>query len=612
MLGDGKNPSSVQLHATSCLFDLARTPNGKSSIAKAHGVAPLVQLLSCGHLETQQAAAGTLWLLSTSTSVQPVVTAGGGIEPSVALLSSESLVAATHAANTLRELSASADNKGAIVRAGGIVPLVAMLQGSTARAELAGEPVQVGEDAVEAAVGVLAELATAKKEDARSGIARAGAIPTLISLLSGGSPIDRMSVRRHAACALWGLSQEPAYALEITQAGAVAVLIEAMKVPSDAQGHAVATMSNIVKELPCVKLLTLPQHSSVNRVAHDLVRDDAQLLSQWLKSQAASIISSLNPKRTAVKSAGRPAAAVASGPPTSNPSAAKVASKLHAAAPKMVAVAKAAGGGAARAESNRLDGRSTTVVGKPVVLRTDALSAAGVVGSVAPVATGGGGDRDAEGLRIEESVALAPSAAVPLSVRNSGGAASRAAALAPSAAAPPSVTPSVRSGELGRVVTSQAVGPGAAGRGRGAGRRTGGALIASAPTAAPVTGKPARPSKPAAFLRIEQVDNSSLRERDPGKAEGLASHRSAGGLASQRATSQASQRGAVARPARPELATIPDADGDAGQGDRGGKGGAPSGTSARVGAGSVSGSVHPEVAGPPGRSSRQVARSTRR
>ena len=276
LLGDGRYPTSSQVHAAAALSDLARSNENKPSIISAGGVPPLVRMLASKEAEAQCFASTALFHLSATASAQTLITEHNGISLMVALLSSERLSTANAAAGALYHLASTASNKGTIVKAGGIARLVTLL-------ELTDMP-----DARESIAAVLAELARANNEKA---IVSCGGVKPLVAVLAGGS--ETASAQKHAACALWGLTEGTAdrYQPAITAAGAVPPLVALVSTSNaEAQGYAAAALCNLARDPNARRAIV----ASGGLEPLTELSTGAATASTWLRSQASGILELMN------------------------------------------------------------------------------------------------------------------------------------------------------------------------------------------------------------------------------------------------------------------------------------------------------------------------------
>merc|ERR1711871_1143960 len=80
LLGDGRMPSRLQVHAATALCDLSRSGENKAAIVSGGGTIPLVRMLgTVSNADAQEAASGTLHHLATMSSAQALIAKHGGI-----------------------------------------------------------------------------------------------------------------------------------------------------------------------------------------------------------------------------------------------------------------------------------------------------------------------------------------------------------------------------------------------------------------------------------------------------------------------------------------------------------------------------------------------------
>jgi len=169
-----------------------------------------VMMLSSESAKAATQAAGALGHLAAVSENKSAIASAGGIKPLVELLSSGTAEAQRFATGALWHLAAVGDNKIIMVAAGAIPPLVTLLGSDVA-------------EACEYAAAVLSMLARSQGGNKRA-IVQAGGIAPLVELLADQS----VMTQRHAACALWGLSEgkEGVYDKQIVEKGAVRPLIQ--------------------------------------------------------------------------------------------------------------------------------------------------------------------------------------------------------------------------------------------------------------------------------------------------------------------------------------------------------------------------------------------------
>ena len=212
LLGDGRRVRSdtPQERAAAVLSDLARLGENKVRIVQQGGASPLVAMLSADSDKAQTNAAGAIWQLAMIGANKAAIADTGAIAPLVILVSKGTAEAQKFSTGALWQLAAVGDNKAAMVAAGAIPPLVSNLNSNSA-------------ELVEYAAAVLSMLARTQG-GAKRAIVEAGGLLPLIALLRGQS----VMTQRHAACALWGLTdgKEGVYDKQIVQQGGVQPLIQ--------------------------------------------------------------------------------------------------------------------------------------------------------------------------------------------------------------------------------------------------------------------------------------------------------------------------------------------------------------------------------------------------
>lgn len=272
LLGDGRNISVSQMRAAAALGNLAKLGESKQSIVAAGGVEPLVAMLLSANVEAQTRAAIAVCQLAASTSAQQLIADANGIQHLVKLLSSPHAVAATNAAGALWHLENLATTKGVIVAAGGIAALV----------ELLGRVIdsETGEGQ-EATAALLSDLAR-ERGGAKASIVQKGGISHFIKLLERGTS----GAQKHAACALWGLTAEPAHQKAVLRAGAVPLLIKLLSAEQRIQGYAAAALNNLAHDAEARTQLV---DGGVVQPATSISEGPET----WLRSQAVGILQQL-------------------------------------------------------------------------------------------------------------------------------------------------------------------------------------------------------------------------------------------------------------------------------------------------------------------------------
>ena len=211
ILGDGRRAraDTPQERAAAVLADLARSGENKQSIVDTGAVPPLVMMLTSEYQVVQTHAASTLAHLAALVRNNKVIADAGGIAPLVGVLAEGSADGQRAAAGALLHLATSADNRVVMVTAGVIPPLVKLLD--------SGSP-----DAREHSAAIMSALAVTQGGNKKA-IFNAHGIKPLVHLLKDLRP----ATIRHAACALWGLSdgQDGIYDKHIVEYGAIPPLM---------------------------------------------------------------------------------------------------------------------------------------------------------------------------------------------------------------------------------------------------------------------------------------------------------------------------------------------------------------------------------------------------
>ena len=197
----------------------AGSADNQQIIAKAGGIAPLVNLLAIGSARAQEQTAGALSSLGFENDENEALIC----QLLVKLLSSAEKSESTKAARAIARLArAHSSNQAAIARAGGTKILVSLVT-----VEDGGAKKLLGSKASDpSTVEMLRETASALWEMAANhptnqlAIAAEGGIPPLIALLSH-SP----EIHRDAAGALWSLAANATNQAAIAEAGGIAPLV---------------------------------------------------------------------------------------------------------------------------------------------------------------------------------------------------------------------------------------------------------------------------------------------------------------------------------------------------------------------------------------------------
>ena len=266
LLGDGRNANKSQVRAAAALSDLARVSENKQAIVSAGGIQPLVTMLVSSSVEAQAKASAAVWQLSSSTSAQQLIADADGITLLVKLLSSKQIAIANNAACALWHLESLAASKGVIIAAGGIAALVELLERTD------------NVDAQDSIAALLSDLAR-ERGSVKSSIVNKGGVGHLVTLLEKGSPI----AQKHASCALWGLTAEPAYQKAVVKAGAVPLLIGLLTSNLKAQGYAAAALCNLANDGDARRELT-------EGGGTEPIMSISQGPESWLRTQAVGIL----------------------------------------------------------------------------------------------------------------------------------------------------------------------------------------------------------------------------------------------------------------------------------------------------------------------------------
>ena len=228
--------AEVQLQAALTLQGFAL----KAQIASAGAIIPLVQLLTAGSSTAAvKAAAGrTLGIyMAAVTGVLNQAVGAGVIPPLVEGLKSGSTDEPEAAAMALYTASGAAHHKAKVITAGAVPPLVRLLPSASQAVQML-------------AAQNLAALATLESDGICTGIAEAGAIPHLITMLhsrrpDSSTPYERF-VLEAAAMALGRLAVNERARMQIAAAGGIGALVTAMQSGSAAtQEHAAMALDRL-------------------------------------------------------------------------------------------------------------------------------------------------------------------------------------------------------------------------------------------------------------------------------------------------------------------------------------------------------------------------------
>ena len=435
LLGDGRNVSTSQVHAAAGLCDLARASENKSAIVTAGGVAPLVRMLASSHPGAQSHACGALAHLASTAAAQQLIAEHNGIVSLVGHLASERVVTAHAAAQALWHLAVAVTNKATVVKAGGIPKLVALLERPDAT------------DGCESVAAVLAELARNSSQglNSQKAIVAAGGIRPLVATLQlSGCPV----AHKHAACALWGLTDAPAHQAAAVAAGIVPPLVALLRTASEAQGYAAAALCNVARDTNARRAIV---DAGGLEPLTELARGSSSV-TPWLKSQATGILELLDADGATPPSA---VAAIHAAAPAIGLAAAtkKLQSRLHLAlaptvsanlssstsvrqAPPLIAAGDSTSGAAAISERPAMGKAQKRAVTRPPLSTTSASSEAAEaptagVTSMPPTIPEANGSR---GGSRTSSRASSPRAASPRHATSgvSSGISSKASSRAPS------------------------------------------------------------------------------------------------------------------------------------------------------------------------------------
>jgi len=275
--------ATPQERAAAVLADLARSSDNKKAIVEKGGVNPLVAMLSSDSPEAQKHAAGALWQLAALGNNRATIVSAGAIPLLVKLLAqtenanrangTDELMAQTQrfATGALWHLASSADNKTEMVVAGAIPLLVAVLHSKS-------------NDARENASAVLSSLARTQGGNKKA-IHNCGGIKPLVALLSD----PKAMTQRHAACALWGLSdgKDGVYDKQIAEAGAIQPLISMLQLDdAETRGFAAACLLCLCKDIAA-------HQSILESGGADLLQTLSYHPTTWLRGQVIEMLNLL-------------------------------------------------------------------------------------------------------------------------------------------------------------------------------------------------------------------------------------------------------------------------------------------------------------------------------
>lgn len=236
-----------QKAACSAIATLAQGSEANQiAIAEAGGIPPLVELLK--HVRSQEVATRAVAMLAVEDANKSRIAKAGGIEPLVGLLVTGNDVTKKFAAYALESLSQQhEENQSALATLKAYIPLVELLSsdfestGEHAKAGLLSladhlasqKPVTkrlvdtLSSKSITAQLKASEALAAMSSRSAihRTNIVKAGAIPSLVSLLGNGQRADAKTPPERAAAVLADLARIAESKIEIANAGGVAPLV---------------------------------------------------------------------------------------------------------------------------------------------------------------------------------------------------------------------------------------------------------------------------------------------------------------------------------------------------------------------------------------------------
>lgn len=196
----------TQENAVTSLLNLSISNNNKINIVKAESFQPLVHVLQTGTPEARENAAATLYNLCFSKENKIRIGSCGAVGPLVELLRCGTHQGKKDAATALFCLSTCAENRLTIVRSGAVKHLIDLMNPATGM--------------VDRAVVVLANLAS--NYEGRKAIAEAGGISLLVEAIELGSPREKENA---AAALVHFCSESNRYCRKVLEEGAVPSLV---------------------------------------------------------------------------------------------------------------------------------------------------------------------------------------------------------------------------------------------------------------------------------------------------------------------------------------------------------------------------------------------------
>ncbi|XP_057854018.1 U-box domain-containing protein 4 [Cryptomeria japonica] len=252
-------------------------------IANCRATRPLVALLHCSDMETQDNAVTALLNLSINDNNKIEIVAAGAIDPLIYVLKTGSPEARENAAATLFSLSVMEENKTIIGQSGAIPPLVDLLRDGTPRGK---------KDAATA----LFNLSIYHENKAR--IVRAGAIQSLVELMDpAAGMVDK------AVAVLANLSTIPEGRFAIGEQGGIPALVEVVELGSQrGKENAAAALLQLCTNSNRFRALVLqegaiPPLVSLAQSGTPRAKEKAQALLRHFRDQRHAVIGRGGPDR---------------------------------------------------------------------------------------------------------------------------------------------------------------------------------------------------------------------------------------------------------------------------------------------------------------------------
>ncbi|KAH9287834.1 hypothetical protein KI387_031951, partial [Taxus chinensis] len=278
------NVIEVQRAAAADLRLLAKyNMENRIIIASCRATRPLVALLHCSDMETQENAVTALLNLSINDNNKVEIVAAGAIDPLIYVLKTGSPEARENAAASLFSLSVMEENKIIIGQSGAIPPLVDLLKNGTPRGK---------KDAATA----LFNLSIYHENKAR--IVRARAIQSLIELMDpAAGMVDK------AVAVLANLSTIPEGRFAIGEEGGIPALVEVVELGSQrGKENAAAALLQLCTNSNRFRAMVLQEGAIPPLVAlaqsgTPRAKEKAQALLRHFRDQRHTVIGRGGPER---------------------------------------------------------------------------------------------------------------------------------------------------------------------------------------------------------------------------------------------------------------------------------------------------------------------------